>query len=97
MFYCVRGDPEAVPKSASTLSRLYPVISVDDTFVFRYGSDISYTSDWWSSQAKQPVKGQNILGITIKIGERIIPLNMRLISKGIEQYWQNTRVVFCMI
>ena len=72
---------EVVSKSASTLSRLCIVISVDDTFVFRYGSDISYTSDWWSSQAKQPMRGQNILGITIKIGERIIPLNMRLISK----------------
>ena len=57
------------------------VISVDDTFVFRYGTDIAYTSNWWSSQAKQPMRGQNILGITIKIGERIIPLNMRLISK----------------
>ena len=72
---------EVVSKSASTLSRLCIVISVDDTFVFRYGSDISYTSDWWSSQAKQPMRGQNILGITIKIGERIIPLNMQLISK----------------
>ena len=72
---------EVVSKSASTLSRLCIVISVDDTFVFRYGTDISYTSDWWSSQAKQPMRGQNILGITIKIGERIIPLNMRLISK----------------
>ena len=72
---------EVVSKSASTLSRLCIVISVDDTFVFRYGTDIAYTSDWWSSQAKQPMKGQNILGITLKIGERIIPLNMRLISK----------------
>ena len=72
---------EAVLKSASTLSRLCIVISVDDTFVFRYGTDIAYTSDWWSSQAKQPMKGQNILGITLKIGDRIIPLNMRLISK----------------
>ena len=68
---------EVVSKSASTLSRLCIVI----TFVFRYGTDIAYTSNWWSSQAKQPMKGQNILGITIKIGDRIIPLNMRLISK----------------
>ena len=72
---------KVVSKSASTLSRLCIVISVDDTFVFRYGTDIAYTSNWWSSQAKQPMKGQNILGITIKIGDRIIPLNMRLISK----------------
>ncbi len=72
---------EIVPKSAASLSRLRPVISVDDTFVFRYGKGLAYTSDWWSSQAKQPMKGQNILGIVLKIGKQIIPLNMRLISK----------------
>ena len=53
---------EVVSKSASTLSRLCIVISVDDTFVFRYGTDIAYTSNWWSSQAKQPMRGQNIWG-----------------------------------
>ena len=72
---------EVVPKSAASLSRLRIVISVDDTFVFRYGEGLAYTSDWWSSQAKQPMKGQNILGIVLKIGKQIVPLNMRLISK----------------
>ena len=72
---------EVVSKSAASLSRLRIVISVDDTFVFRYGEGLAYTSNWWSSQAKQPMKGQNILGIVLKIGKRIIPLNMRLISK----------------
>ena len=71
---------EVVSKSASTLSRLCIVISVDDTFVFRYGT-ILPTHPIGGRQAKQPMRGQNILGITIKIGERIIPLNMRLISK----------------
>ena len=72
---------EVVSESASTLSRLCIVISVDDTFVFRNETNIAFTSNRWSSQAKQPMKGQNILGITIKIGERIIPLNMRRLSK----------------
>ena len=72
---------DVVPKSAASLSRLHIVISVDDTFVFRYREGLAYTSDWWSSQAKQPMKGQNILGIVLKIGKQIIPLNMRLISK----------------
>ena len=72
---------EAVSKSAASLSRLCIVISVDDTFVFRYGEGLAYTSNWWSSQAKQPMKGQNILGIVLKIGNQIIPLNMRLVSK----------------
>ena len=53
---------EVVSKSASTLSRLCPVISVDDTFAFRYGTDIAYTSNWWSSQAKQPMKGAKYIG-----------------------------------
>ncbi len=85
---------KAVSKSASTLSRLCVVISVDDTFVFRYGAELSYISDWWSSQAKQPMKGQNILGITIKIGDQIIPLNMRLVSK---QGCGNTDKPSCVI
>ena len=85
---------EVVPKSAASLSRLRIVISVDDTFVFRYGEGLAYTSNWWSSQAKQPMKGQNILGIVLKIGKRIIPLNMRLISK---QGRENTDKPSCVI
>ena len=64
---------EVVSKSAFTLSRLCIVISVDDTFVFRYGEGLSYTSNWWCSQANQPMKGQNILGITIKLETRSFP------------------------
>ena len=42
---------------------------------------MSYCYNWWSTKANQPVKGQNILGITIKIGKINIPLNMCLVSK----------------
>ena len=42
---------------------------------------MSYCYNWWSTKANQPVKGQNILGITIKIGKINIPLNMCYVSK----------------
>lgn len=81
LFYCVRDATEGSIKKCLYPIVLCIVISVDDTFVFRYGAELSETSDWWSSQAKQQMKGQNILGIALKIGDQIIPLNMRLISK----------------
>ncbi len=42
---------------------------------------MSYCYNWWSSKANHPVKGQNILGITIKIGNLNIPLSMRYVGK----------------
>ena len=68
-------------KSASTRSRKCITISVDDTHNARDAKKVSYCYNWWSTKANQPVKGQNILGITIKIGKINIPLNMCLVSK----------------
>ena len=68
-------------KSASTRSRSCVTLSVDDTHNARGTEKVSYCYNWWSSKAKQPKKGQNILGITIKIGKMNIPLNMRYVSK----------------
>ena len=68
-------------KSASTRSRSCVTLSVDDTHNARDTEKVSYCYNWWSSKANQPKKGQNILGITIKIGKMNIPLNMRYVSK----------------
>ena len=68
-------------KSASTQSRRRPTISVDDSNVDRYGKTIAYCSNWWSKKHNNTTWGQNILGITIKIGDIVIPLNIRLVSK----------------
>ena len=68
-------------KSASTQSRRRITISVDDSNVDRYGRTISYCSNWWSKKHNKTIWGQNILGITIKIGDIVIPLNTRLVSK----------------
>ena len=68
-------------KSASTQSRRCPTISVDDSNVDRFGKTISDCSNWWSKKHNKTIWGQNILGITIKIGDVVIPLNTRLVSK----------------
>ena len=72
---------DAETKSAATRSRRCPTISVDDTHKAQTTEKMSYCYNWRSSKANHPVKGQNILGITIKIGKLNIPLNMRYVSK----------------
>ena len=72
-------DTEA--KSASTQSRRRITFSVDDSNVDRDGQTIAYCSNWWSKKHNNTLWGQNILGITIKIGDIVIPLNTRLVSK----------------
>jgi hypothetical protein len=42
---------------------------------------------WYSGRCKKVIKGQNIIAITMKIGSRVIPLGMRLVSK---QGYKNT-------
>ncbi|MDE0426175.1 MAG: transposase [Candidatus Poribacteria bacterium] len=68
-------------KSASTQSRRCITISVDDTNDPRYAKTLSYGYKWWSTQQKQAIKGRNILAITLKIGDVILPLNIRIVSK----------------
>lgn len=71
----------AVSKSPATLSRMRITLSVDDTVIDRQGKLISLTYSWFSGRHKEVVKGQNIIAITIKIGNRIIPLCIRPVSK----------------
>ena len=68
-------------KSASTQSRRCITISVDDTNEPRYAKTLSYSYNWWSTQRKHAIKGRNILAITFKIGDVILPLNIRIVSK----------------
>ena len=72
-------DTEA--KSASTQSRRRITICVDDTNVDRYGKTIAYVSNWWSKKRHKSIWCQNVLAITIKIGDIVIPLNIRYVSK----------------
>ena len=68
-------------KSASTQSRRCPTISVDDSNVDRYGKTIADSSNWWSKKQHKSIWAQNVLAITIKIGDVVIPLNTRIVSK----------------
>jgi hypothetical protein len=68
-------------KSDATKSRHRITLSVDDTVLARYGKKLPYCSRWWSKKQNAAIWSQNVLAITIKIGDRIFPLNIRLIGK----------------
>lgn len=72
---------DAESKSASTQSRRCITISVDDTNLPRDGETLSYCSNYYSTKHKTSIWCQNVLGLTLKIGERVLPLDMRLVSK----------------
>jgi len=67
----------ALTKSPATLSRTRITLCVDDTVIDRMGKLISLTYSWFSGKHHHVVKGQNIIAITIKIGQRVIPLCIR--------------------
>lgn len=85
---------DAESKSASTQSRRCITISVDDTNDPRYGKLLSYCYKWWSKKHNNAIRGRNVLGITIKIGSMIIPLNMCIVSK---QGRGNTDKLSCFV
>lgn len=68
-------------KSPATLSGMRITLNVDDTVIDRPGKLISLTYNWYSGRHKKITKGQNIIVITIKIGRKIIPLNIRPVGK----------------
>jgi hypothetical protein len=72
---------DALTKSPATLSRMRITLCVDDTVIDRLGKLISLTYSWYSGKHHHVVKGQNIIAITIKIGQRIIPLCIRPVGK----------------
>src|SRR5438046_5028542 len=67
--------------SPSTQSRRQATLSVDDSLVKRLGKSLSYVWSWYSGQIHQVTKGQDLLGIVLKIGKEIIPLRLVLVSK----------------
>ena len=68
-------------KSASTQSRRCITVSVDDTNLPRDAETLSYCSNYYSKEHNTAIWCQNVLGITLKCGDRVIPLDMRLVSK----------------
>ena len=72
---------DAEGKSAATQSRRRITVSVDDTNLPREGKTLAYTSKWWSKKHNTSIGCQNVLGITLKVGDSVIPLDTRLVSK----------------
>ena len=72
---------DAESKSASTQSRRCITVSVDDTNLPRDAETLAYCSNYYSKEHNTPIWCQNVLGITLKCGDRVIPLDMRLVSK----------------
>ena len=72
---------DAESKSAATRSRRCITISVDDTNLSRDGDTLAYTSHDYSKKHKSSIWCQNVLGITVKVGDIVLPLDMRLVSK----------------
>ena len=72
---------DAESKSASTQSRRRMTVSVDDSNLPRETGTLAYCSKWWSKKHNTSILCQNVLGITLKVGDKVIPLNMRLVSK----------------
>ena len=81
-------------KSEATKSRHRITVSVDDTVLARYGKHLSYCYRWWSKKQNAAIRSQNVLAITIKIGARIFPLNIRRIGK---QSRGNTNKPSCFV
>lgn len=67
--------------SPATRSRLQASIAIDDSLVKRLGRTLSYVWAWYSGQLKTVKKGQELLGIVLKINGRIIPLGLIWVSK----------------
>ncbi len=72
---------ETLTKSPATRSRMRITLSVDDTVIDRMGNLMSLTYSWFSGRHHDIVRGQNIIAITMKIGERVIPLCIRPVGK----------------
>ncbi len=72
---------DAESKSASTQSRRRITLSIDDSNLPREGETLAYTSTYYSKKHKTPIWCQNVLGMTLTVGDRVIPLDVRLVSK----------------
>ena len=68
-------------KSAATQSRRCITVSVDDSNLPRDAEQMPYCSNYYSKEHNAPIWCQNILGITLKCGDHVLPLDTRLVSK----------------
>ena len=72
---------ELQEKSAATRSRACCVLAVDDSVLERLSRQMGLIWSWYSGRRKRVVGGQDILGLVLVIGEVVIPLDVRIVSK----------------
>ena len=67
--------------SPATQSRNRITLAVDDTVQQRDGKLLSYCYHWYSGRFHKTLNGQNLLAVSVKIGDVVIPLAVRLVGK----------------
>jgi hypothetical protein len=72
---------ERILKSDATQSRDGLILAVDDTVIARISTKLGYVWKWWSGQLKRVAEGQNVIALILVIGDIILPLDIRIVSK----------------
>jgi hypothetical protein len=72
---------ERLKKSEATKSRDGLILAVDDTVIARIATELGYVWRWWSGQMKRVTEGQNVIALILVIGDIILPLDVRIVSK----------------
>jgi len=72
---------ERILKSDATQSRDGLILAVDDTVIARIATKLGYVWKWWSGQLKRVAEGQNVIALILVIGDIILPLDVRIVSK----------------
>ena len=83
--------------SAATKSRRRITLSVDDTVEQRNGKLLAYCYSWYSGRFHKTLKGQNLLAITIRIGDIVVPLGVRLVGKQGRANTQKPQILVQML
>lgn len=72
---------ERLTKSDASKSREGLILAVDDTVIARMATELGYVWRWWSGQLKRVTAGQNVIALILVIGDIILPLDVRIVSK----------------
>jgi hypothetical protein len=68
-------------QSPATQSRACAVIALDDTLIRRLGKKLGLVWTWWEGMSHRVGRGQNIIALVLVLGDRVIPLDVRIASK----------------
>lgn len=72
---------ERLATSDATRSRDGMILTVDDTVIARIATELGYVWTWWSGQLKRVTEGQNVIALVLVLGDVILPLDIRIVSK----------------